>query len=266
MANPWIELEQQGIVTPMSMFNWRYLIRGTRAYVCCAGSSVENLPSVVLMDMFTRGFVFGINGWVYHPVAPALWICEIGEMNCHENKSLMDQLFARRGLYHNVPILVKDVDIASDPVMMLPNHFPEEMIRNVITSREYLIPGGSRADVAAFLLDRESSGRLAEDFKKGFLPKRRGTAVYAVILAYLLGFKDVVLVGCDMTSARHFYEKENPGLHLAEDASLGIPISQVLLGVKDAFFYPESGRRLMAVFPSKAFGGEVQDFMEVVSC
>ena len=125
-----------------------------------------------------------------------------------------------------------------------------------------MLVASSRGEVAGFFDYAKATRRLYRDFENGLMPKRRGTAVYAVVLAYLLGFENVVMLGVDLSNGRHFYDEndkpisDDEPVHLCEDDRIGLPISKVILGINDSLFEPEN-KSLSAFQPSVLFNGEI---------
>jgi len=235
--------------------------KGDVCYVCAAGASVNLLPEEIVLDM-SLNTVIGINGWCAHSVVPDIFILEThAQTTRHDDniQTIYKNLNDKASQYSKVPIVIKDIEDNGIDFEL----FPPALLPNVISCNTRLISGSSRAEIAQTLIQDRIARRLETDFNRGILPKRRGTVVFALILAYLMGFGCVRMIGADIVSRRHFYEPatvENvKEAHLCEFAGYGIPISQVILGVYDALFY-STGRSLKAFMPCSLFKGEIGEF------
>lgn len=236
--------------------------RSSRLYVCATGSSVSRLPPGCISAMIDHDTI-GINGWLAHPLVPTFYVTENGDMQDCDNAYLIKMLRLRAPSYCGTTMILKDSDY-SGKNPLLPNDLPMSYWSNIVLSKEILINGGDRAGIAAHLRESLKSGKMLSDFNSfGIVPKRRGTAVFCIMLGYLLGYREIVLVGVDISNGRHFYElpvdaDANPEPHFCESAKVGTPISQVILGIKDALF-TSNGRTLSAISASDVFKGEIPE-------
>lgn len=251
-------MEKQGVRLRPEIL--RPFLKGTTCYIGATGASVRDIPSHIFADM-RRNTVIGINGWIHHDFTPDILIFESYADDRAEDAELAryrDSFIQKQLQYSGVPIIMKDAERSSVP---LPG-FPERLYQNLVRSEEYMIVAKSRGEVAGFFDYAKATRRLYRDFENGLMPKRRGTAVYAVILAYLLGFETVVMLGVDLSNGRHFYDADDKPIsndepvHLCESDKIGLPISKVLLGINDSLFEPEN-KDLVAFRPSELFNGEI---------
>lgn len=214
---------------------------------------MDRLTGSILEDM-QKSDTMGINTWISHPLVPTFFVTEVGK----RNSGILSAIRTHAEKYRDTPVILKDADYA-DPDAADPEDFDPIMRKNILVSREELLRGYDRKTVSESLSCRQE---LQHNFDMhGAVPRRRGTAVYATLLGYLLGYTEVILVGVDIITSRHFGEPvtpENSQPHICEDPSIGVPISAVFLGIKDALF--SNGRAaLKAVYPSPAFCGEIQE-------
>ena len=251
-------MEKQGVRLRPEIL--RPFLKGTTCYIGATGASVRDIPSHIFADM-RRNTVIGINGWIHHDFTPDILIFESYADDYPEDAELAEyrESFVQRQLqYSGVPIIMKDAERSSVPIP----GFPKSLYKNIVRSEEYLIVAKSRSEVAGFFDYAKATRRLYRDFENGLMPKRRGTAVYAVVLAYLLGFETVAMLGVDLSNGRHFYDADDKPVsndepvHLCESDKIGLPISKVLLGINDSLFEPEN-KLLCAFRPSELFNGEI---------
>lgn len=237
----------------------RPFLRGNTCYICATGSSVRDIPSHILADM-RRNTTIGINGWIRHHFVPDILVFEaIPDGSKREDIQFYCDAFIERQLdYSSVPIIMKDAETSAVPVP----GFPQSLHQNLVRSTEYMLVARTRGEVAGFFDYAKSCRRLYRDFENGLMPKRRGTAVYAIVLAYLLGFENVVMLGVDLDNGRHFYDADktpaaaDEPVHLCQDDRIGLPISEVILGINDSLFEAEN-KSLSAFRPSVFFNGEI---------
>lgn len=232
--------------------------RGEVCFIGATGTTINDLPDSA-NDFIKKNTLIGINGWLLHKLIPDIYITEcfgIDRAGMDDVKAIKAALMFKKIELAKTPIVLKDTNTADFPY----NFFPYELIKNIIRFESRLIDGGCRKTIVRSLLKRKP--RLKSDFLNHVLHSRRGTAVASIILAYLMEFKEIVLLGVDMEHGRHFYDSMS-GIyeekHLCEDEKIGCPISQVILGVNEALLLPD-GIKLSAFRPSRLFNKEIPDF------
>lgn len=239
------------------LFNYK---KGNVCYIGATGLTVKFVQKNILRHI-KENTLIGMNGWIAHSLIPDMYILErpsLKGLESEDVKLIRFGLQIKQKAYANVPIIKKDFE-GQDGIEY---PIPISLFDNVIKCKTWLIAGADRAEIFYNLQDKTK--KIQKDFLNNLMPKRRGTAVFAIILAFLLGFKDIRLLGVDMTTNVHFYDdadlpRLDGGCHSCENAKIGCPISQVILGVNDALLKPNKVR-LTAFMPSSAFCGEIGDF------
>ena len=144
----------------------------------------------------------GFNYWFAHDFVPTLYVFQYG------SDSMLGILKDKYAQYQGVPFLIRGSAFAKGEF-----NYDDERLNLLKNSPVYYIneyPIAARCSLDIDLLFRymEALGLMTFGHISRFIPKWRGTLGLLIMLAYQMGYRNIVLCGMDMQDSDHFWDYE----------------------------------------------------------
>lgn len=203
-----------------------------------------------------NGFSIGFNGIpLFENFAPNVWMFEINNFwLSHIAQDIFKSAETRLDCVENF-FLIKDTFCTEKNACEAVISFAEKIKRAKVA----IIPQDIFIQGNTFDSAKENYKRLFQCIAQGkvkpdYLVRKRGSVTMGLFLLLIAGFKRINFVGVDLQNSSYFYDNvENNEPHGTEDAKLGMPISDVISAMIQAFndvsndkveFFAASGRLL----------------------
>lgn len=185
-----------------------------------------------------NGFSVGFNGIpLFEDFAPNVWMFEIGNFwLSHIGQDIFKSAETRLDCVENF-FLIKDTFCQELSACKAVISFAEKIkhAKVAIMPQDVFVEGNTIDSV------KENYKRLFESVAHGkikpdFLARKRGSISMGLFLTLVAGFKRINFVGVDLNNNSHFYEEsDNKSLHLTENPAIGLPISDVIYAMIQAY-------------------------------
>lgn len=235
-----------------------------------SGSSINEITDEQ-WELIEQSDSLGFNYWPIHEHDPTYYVFELPRDERDHREKMYQLLEYRADDYAGKPIILKDLRRTSDELDL--DRIPEELAENMYASGKVSIPWNpedpSSFDRSLSYLDRlgyfDERDRVEVNFQK------RGSLTYHVLLATMLGYDNIVLLGVDLVDYKYFYierqdhyrERGAPiptldhleGQHGTMDEEMGrLPIDSVLYSIRDVVLEPRDvqmyiGTKRSALYP-----------------
>jgi hypothetical protein len=182
-----------------------------------------------------NGFSIGFNGIpLFENFAPNVWMFEISNFwLSHIAQDIFKQAETRLDCVENF-FLIKDTFCTEINACKAVISFTDKIKRAKVA----IIPQDIFVEGNAVKVVKENYKRLFENCKSNpdYLVRKRGSVTMGLFLLLIAGFKRINFIGVDLTNNSHFYEEsDNKNVHLTENPSFGLPISDVISAMIQAF-------------------------------
>ena len=185
-----------------------------------------------------NGFSIGFNGIpLFENFAPNVWMFEISNFwLSHIAQDIFKSAETRLDCVGNF-FLIKDTFCKEINACEAVISFAEKIKRAKVA----IIPQDIFIQGNTFDSAKENYKRLFQCIAQGkvkpdYLVRKRGSVTMGLFLLLIAGFKRINFIGVDLTNNSYFYEKsDNKNLHLTENPSFGLPISDVISAMIQAF-------------------------------
>ena len=232
----WTKALAIGLIKPVTKLDLSKRKTDT-CFVLGSGPSI-NLVSPAQWERIARADTVGFNFWADHRFVPDLYGCESVDGEPFPPNLLISLTKRLHTDYADVPILLKDGN--GGPELL--EKIPERVRRNFFMSREFLIDGSDLTSLFGSLSTLRQSGFFDPGKPVSIIPKRRSSIAYHLCLAIMRGFRNVVLLGVDLTQDNHFNDfplaKVSTQAYYPEDPKYGPPVSMVLQAITQAVATP----------------------------
>ena len=164
---------------------------------------------------------FGFNYWMLHDFVPTYYMFQMPE-DQETQEMTLNILSGRHGRLKDVPFILRGSAIANDKIDVNDPRFKVLKEKEVFFLNEYPLHMMVQTDINLILeyldlLELMPHGKLTK-----FIPKLRSSMALLIVLAYQLGYKNIVLCGMDMQGGfDHFWDHEN-FKEVYEEYKLGI--------------------------------------------
>lgn len=207
------------------------------AFIVGNSSSLKKVSSEQ-WERVTSGFSIGFNGIpLFESFAPNVWMFEISNFwLSHIAQDIFKQAETRLDCVENF-FLIKDTFCTETSACEAVISFAEKIKRAkvAIIPQDIFIQGNtfdSAKENYKNLFQIIDQGKVSPDY----LVRKRGSVTMGLFLLLISGFKRINFIGVDLTNNSYFYEKsDNKNLHLTENPSFGLPISDVISAMIQAF-------------------------------
>lgn len=176
----------------------------------------------------------GFNFWLYHEFVPTLYVYEESIDDEERNKIFYEMLNLKKEKYIKNKFIVKSLR-----EKFLFEKIPNELKKNFLLSNE----------IEGLCYDKNILKKfLALIKEKNELIQIRGTIIYLLGLAYILGYKKIVLCGIDLNSTSYFYDdimynkytipkNEMKNIHFIERKLKDkLPVSEIIIEMEKFLF------------------------------
>jgi len=170
----------------------------------------------------------GFNYWFAHDFVPTLYVFQYG------SESMLEILKDKYAQYAKTPFLIRGSAFAKgefnyeDARLNLLKNNPVYYIN------EYPISSRCSIDIGLLIRYMDALGFMTFGHISEFIPKWRGTLGLLVMLAYQMGYRNIVLCGMDMQDSDHFWDYEP------------------YLGMKQKYLLPDRGSANIEAFTDEA--------------
>jgi len=148
----------------------------------------------------------GLSFWLMHDFVPTYYVFEIPRDA--NRRSILNKLLVKRAYdYRNTPIIIKGFNRSlyySDKYF----DFPEALKSTFYQSKDFEIKARNIYDFRKFIKKIKHS-KYINPGKLDLIFRKRASISYLVMFGYLLGYKEIVLLGVDLNNTKYFFE-ENP--------------------------------------------------------
>lgn len=223
----WEEQLRLGNVKSLACLDFSEVKKSSTLFILCSGPSVNELTTAD-WDVVRGCDSVGFNYWLKHPFVPTYYGFEgVNDTGEEAYWAMVNEAAPR---YSNVPWLVKD---GCNREVNL-NRFPASNRKNLYLSKEFLIGDSTKGSCKRHFYSLVEQGFFEPRFHLEVIPKRRSSVVYHLCLGAMLGYRTIVLIGCDLGANVYFASLPNEAsgnpdqLHPLEDQRFGIPTSQVI--------------------------------------
>lgn len=185
-----------------------------------------------------NGFSIGFNGIpLFEDFAPNVWFFEISNFwLSHIGQDIFKSAETRLDCVENF-FLIKDTFCQELNACKAVISFADKIkhAKVAIMPQDVFVEGNT-IDVA-----KENYRRLFEYIAQGkiilnFLARKRGSISMGLFLMLVAGFKRINFVGVDLNNNSYFYEEsDNKNVHLTENPAIGLPISDVISAMIQAY-------------------------------
>ena len=160
-------------------------------FILGSGESI-NLITDEEWKIIEKNDSVGFNFWLYHEFVPTLYVYEESGDDEERNRIFYDILNLKRRNYIGKKFIVKSVR-----EKFLIEKIPDELKKNFLLSNE----------IEGLCYDKNILKKFLKRIReKSELMQVRGTVTYLLVLAYILGYKKIVLCGIDLNSTGYFYD------------------------------------------------------------
>ncbi len=185
-----------------------------------------------------NGFSIGFNGIpLFEDFAPNVWVFEINNFwLSHIGQDIFKSAETRLDCVENF-FLIKDTFCTETDACKAVISFAEKIKHAKIT----IIPQDIFIEGNTFQAAKDNYKRLFENIAQGkiksdFLVRKRGSVTMGLFLLIIAGFKRINFVGVELQNNSYFYEEsDNKNVHLTENPVIGLPISEVISAMIQAY-------------------------------
>ena len=194
-------------------------LKSETVFIFGSGYSLNELAAAE-WDHFRGHDTLGLNWFVYQRWIPLgyHYVREVGNP---------EQRFSREGWLDHVRRFSEEVNSSSlfkETVFFIQHDFVG-LVGNMLVGCRLLRPGQT-----IFLYNGYRGGNLPTRSLRAGIPRAEGAIGGAINLAYLIGWKHIVLVGVDLYDTRYFWLKENES---REGKPVDVPHPSVGRGIMD---------------------------------
>lgn len=248
------------------------LRKSDKLFILGSGASINNL-SLVEWEYIKKYDSVGFNFWLVHEFVPNFYVYEESYIT-ERNEIFYQILNMKKEQYKNTPFLIKDVELKYTKLLNIPN----DIKHNFYLASCLFLQGSS--------LKKQYFNRILLEVDK-FLQKknknniqfsfgRKASLSYLVFLAYLLGYKEIILCGVDLNNTDYFFDHDfyvnslkpinakgakHATNQINNSSDLDMTIAEILHGINTTLLEPK-GIKLMVSNPNSALVSvmEVYDF------
>lgn len=185
-----------------------------------------------------NGFSVGFNGIpLLEDFTPNVWTFEISNFwLSHIGQDIFKSAETRLDCVENF-FLIKDTFCTETDACKAVISFAEKIkhAKVAIMPQDVFIEGNAieaTKENYKILFDNALNGRTTPNF----LARKRGSISMGLFLLLVAGFKRINFVGVDLNNNSHFYEEsDNKNVHLTENPAIGLPISDVISAMIQAY-------------------------------
>ncbi len=185
-----------------------------------------------------NGFSVGFNGIpLFEDFAPNVWMFEINNFwLSHIGQDIFKSAETRLDCVENF-FLIKDTFCQELSACKAVISFADKIKHAKIT----IIPQDIFIEGNTFQAAKDNYKRLFENIaqdkiKSDFLVRKRGSVTMGLFLLIIAGFKRINFVGVELQNNSYFYnDVKDDRLHGTEDSVYGIPISEVISAMIQAY-------------------------------
>lgn len=236
-----------------------------------SGSSINELTDEHWATIGAED-TLGFNFWPIHEHIPTYYFFELPRDELDHREKIYQLLEYCAEDYTNVPIFFKDLSRTIEDLEM--NRVPESLKDHIYMSPKVGIPWNpddkSSLERSISYLNRlgyfDERDRVEMNFQK------RGSLTHHVLLAAMLGYEDIVLLGVDLVDYKYFYTERRDhyrkkgapiptlehleGEHGTMSSDMGrLPIDEILLSIRDIVLDPRGiglhiGTKRSALYPA----------------
>lgn len=202
-------------------------------FILGSGESI-NLITDEEWKIIEKNDSVGFNFWLYHEFVPTLYVYEESIDDEERNKIFYEMLNLKKEKYIKNKFIVKSLR-----EKFLIEKIPNELKKNFLLSNE----------IEGLCYDKNILKKfLALIKEKNELIQIRGTIIYLLGLAYILGYKKIVLCGIDLNSTSYFYDdimynkytipkNEMKNIHFIERKLKDkLPVSEIIIEMEKFLF------------------------------
>ena len=185
-----------------------------------------------------NGFSVGFNGIpLFENFAPNVWMFEISNFwLSHIGKDIFKAAETRLDCVENF-FLIKDTFCQELNACKAVVSFAEKIkhAKIAIMPQDVFVEGNTIETA------KENYKRLFDNALNGkttpnFLARKRGSVSMGLFLMLVAGFRRINFVGVDLNNNSYFYEEsDNKNVHLTENPAIGMPISDVISAMIQAY-------------------------------
>jgi len=173
-------------------------------FILGSGSSINRM-SKNMWSNINQNDSIGINSWIIHDHISTFYLFEMSRYNDIAEKYI-GLLKKRKDDLSNRPFIFKNMKKNVFDKL----EFPKNIKANLYFANDYEIPIGDVLNLdKAFskLSNQITVFQDKEDESKFVTWKSRATISMAILFAYQLGYKNIVLCGIDLSNSSYFYEE-----------------------------------------------------------
>ena len=219
--------------------------RSDVVFILGSGRSINDITDAQWAEM-TASDTIGFNNWMVHPFVPTFYVREL-RSSATANIAVKACLTAREAAYRDVPFLLKDVRARHrDGNLTVQDFRTAGFGDRLVSTAQVYPPADTERDLRAFLrLWRRGASRWP-------VPTYRASLSFLILLAYRMGYREIVLCGIDLNVPTYFWEDDgfdgdSFGLprnatrttaHRTTDPDLGLPIQTVIKAIQEEVLAP----------------------------
>lgn len=238
------------------------LRKSDKLFILGSGASINNL-SLVEWEHIRKYDSVGFNFWLVHEFVPNFYVYE--ESHITERNEIFYQILKmKKEKYKNIPFLIKDIELKHTKLLDIPN----DMKHNFYLASCLFLQGSSlkKQYFNKILLEVDKFIQKKNKNNIQFSFGRKASLSYLVFLAYLLGYKEIILCGVDLNNTNYFFDHDfyadslkpiniKGTQHITnqinESDDLDMTIVDILQGINFTLLEPK-GIKLMVSNPNSA--------------
>lgn len=182
-----------------------YLRKSDKLFILGSGGSINNL-SVLEWEHIKKYDSVGFNFWLIHDFIPSFYVYEESYIT-ERNELFYKILKMKKEKYKNVLFLIKDIELKHTKLLGI----PDDIKQNFYLASCLFLQGSSLRkenfstsllEISKFIQKKNAGNRIQFSFG------RKASLSYLVFLAYLLGYKEIVLCGVDLNNTDYFFDHD----------------------------------------------------------
>lgn len=140
----------------------------------------------------------GFNSWVFNDFTPTYYCMETPIKSLHFN-AIIKQLNKKKKIFKNVPFIIQYQHLLKSP-----NHYQGlELPENNIYYNIPMMPNTTSKSILLLLLRWWEKAHRQE---MSWLIHYSSSLSYLVAMGYIMGYKNIVLLGVDLNNSKYFFE------------------------------------------------------------
>lgn len=190
-------IEWHGSILSNEIINYK---TSNSIFILGSGPSINDISEEQWQHIKKHDSI-GFNYWFIHNFVPTFYMLQFGN-------NLLNVLADNHYKYTNIPFIIRGSAFAKKG-LEVNNHQINILKDNpVYYLKEYPISSRCSIDINLLFKYMDALGFMEYGTITKFIPKWRSTLGLLLMLAYQMGYKNIVLCGTDMKNSDHFWDYE----------------------------------------------------------